>query len=403
MAEILCSTAPCSRVWPAVRIFSEARLQRHTDGTVHVVDVSSGADAWDVYVDRLGAVDLAARVAPPDGTIGVPLGRMSVHALPFYSGPRQLVRRLPSVLAAVLAATQDPAVCLFRLPGTLGLAGGAWCRLRRRRYAVEVVGDPQDVLRSGVLGPAGRALAPVVGRLMAWVVGGAAAGRYVTESTLQSLYPLAADVPEHRYSNVRLAVEDFTRGPRDGRRPLRRLLAVGTHDQLYKGHDDLIRAVALLRDRGVDVRLDLVGDGRHHGELRDLARTTGVADRVHFHGRVNDRAVLRRLLDEADLFCMPSRTEGLPRALIEAMARGVPAIGTGVGGIPELLEARYRVPPDDPAGLAELIARFADGSADAVAASRSCWLRAQHFRPEHQATRIAAWLDEIASLTRSGT
>src|SRR5918998_2080888 len=90
---------------PPVRVFSEARLYRAADGTVHAADHSSGAATWEVYVERLGAVELAARVGPADTSAGVPVGRIEVRPLPYYSGPRQLVRRLPSVTAALVAAT----------------------------------------------------------------------------------------------------------------------------------------------------------------------------------------------------------------------------------------------------------------------------------------------------------
>ena len=384
----------------SVRLFSEARLHRNPDGAIQALDVSSAAAAWDAYVDRLGSVELAARVGPPNPAACLPVGRIGVCPLPFYSGPRQLLRRLPRVLGAVRTATSGTSLCLFRLPGTIGLIGATWSMLRRHRYALEVIGDPAGVLRSGVLGPVGRLLAPACAVWMRWVVAGASAGYFVTESTLQSLYPLAPGAPEHSFPLVNLADEDFTAGPRSDRRPVRRLIAVGTHDQLYKGHDDLIRALALLAARGLDLHLGLVGDGRHHDTLRQLARANRVADRVTFHGRVNARGDLRQLLDEADLFCMPSRTEGLPRALIEAMARGVPAVGTTAGGIPELIEPRFCTRPSDPGALAALIATFADGTVDVALASREVWQRAQHFTASQQAERVSRWHDEIARLAR---
>lgn len=76
--------------------------------------------------------------------------------------------------------------------------------------------------------------------------------------------------------------------------------------------------------------------------------------RIRFMGHVTGDPV-RQILDSSDLFVLPSRTEGLPRALIEAMARGLPCIGSAVGGIPELIDTSEMVPPGDPAALAAKI------------------------------------------------
>jgi phosphatidylinositol alpha-1,6-mannosyltransferase len=120
----------------------------------------------------------------------------------------------------------------------------------------------------------------------------------------------------------------------------------------------LLRAVRRLLDAGVDVEAVIVGGGRMHVELQELAWSSGVANRVRFTGVIQDRARLVAELDRATVFAMPSRTEGLPRALVEAMARGLPAVGTDVGGIPELLDSRCIVRPDDDRALAGALAEL---------------------------------------------
>jgi glycosyltransferase involved in cell wall biosynthesis len=85
------------------------------------------------------------------------------------------------------------------------------------------------------------------------------------------------------------------------------------------------------------------------------AERLGMASRIRFLGQVTAGEPVRRILDAADLFVLPSRTEGLPRALVEAMARGLPCIGSAVGGVPELLDASELVPAGDPAALAAKI------------------------------------------------
>ena len=81
----------------------------------------------------------------------------------------------------------------------------------------------------------------------------------------------------------------------------------------------------------------------------------GLAERVCFLGQLPAGDAVRTELDKADLFVIPSRTEGLPRALIEAMARGLPCIGSQVGGIPELLTPEDMFASDNLTALVDKI------------------------------------------------
>jgi glycosyltransferase involved in cell wall biosynthesis len=134
-----------------------------------------------------------------------------------------------------------------------------------------------------------------------------------------------------------------------------RLVTVGSLAQRYKGIDVLIGALARCVQAGLNLTAVVVGDGRFRSELEAHAAHLGVAARISFVGEVQAGKPVRDILDASDLFVMPSRTEGLPRAMIEAMARGLPCIGSAVGGIPELLGAANMVLPDDPAVLAAKI------------------------------------------------
>jgi glycosyltransferase involved in cell wall biosynthesis len=98
---------------------------------------------------------------------------------------------------------------------------------------------------------------------------------------------------------------------------------------------------------------------------------------VRFAGQLTTREAVRAELDQADLFVLASLTEGLPRAMIEAMARSLPCIGTAVGGIPELLPLDAMVAPGNTADLAAIIsavvtdpARMASMSARNLAKAR---------------------------------
>jgi glycosyltransferase involved in cell wall biosynthesis len=120
-----------------------------------------------------------------------------------------------------------------------------------------------------------------------------------------------------------------------------------------KGHDDLLHAVALVRAQVPALRVLLVGDGPREHELRRLASVLGLDDVVRFLGRRDD---VPALLARADLVCHPSRMEGLPNAVMEAMAAARPIVATAVGGTPELVQDGVHgllVRPEEPEELAQ--------------------------------------------------
>lgn len=120
------------------------------------------------------------------------------------------------------------------------------------------------------------------------------------------------------------------------------------------GLDLLIGALSLLPER---VKLDLIGEGEDRVKLEALAAELGVRERVRFLGNKNHEEVAKAF-QESDIFCRPSRTEGLGNAFLEAMAAGLPTIGTAVGGIPDFLtdgETGWVCAPEDPATIADAI------------------------------------------------
>lgn len=148
----------------------------------------------------------------------------------------------------------------------------------------------------------------------------------------------------------------------DGRKP-RTILAVGSLEKI-KGFDYLISAVAELTRRGVDVELELVGDGPEREHLVELATRHGIASRVAFRGFLNFEAV-RRAMAEATMLVHPSPSLGdaVPTVIKEAMAIGTPVVATRVAGIPELVDdgrCGVLVPAKDVSALADGIARLLD-------------------------------------------
>jgi glycosyltransferase involved in cell wall biosynthesis len=125
-----------------------------------------------------------------------------------------------------------------------------------------------------------------------------------------------------------------------------------------KGHDVLLDAAAILRQRFPKVRFDIVGDGPERDRLIGRSAELGLSGIVSFLGHRDD---VPALLAGAGIFVLPSRSEAFPNALLEAMAAGLAIVATRVGGIPELIDDEQTgllVPPDRPGALADRIGRL---------------------------------------------
>lgn len=128
-----------------------------------------------------------------------------------------------------------------------------------------------------------------------------------------------------------------------------------------KGQAVLLDAVAQLRGEGIPVSLQLIGDGPSRNALRELAQKHQIESHVTFAGAVNPEAIVD-LLRSSEAFVLPSFAEGIPVALMEAMAMELPCVTTFVNGIPELIEDNVDgliVPPADVAALAQAIGKLA--------------------------------------------
>jgi glycosyltransferase involved in cell wall biosynthesis len=141
----------------------------------------------------------------------------------------------------------------------------------------------------------------------------------------------------------------------DPTRPV--VLTVGRLN-VMKGHTHLLDAVPGLLRRTPDLAVVVVGSGHLEEALRAQAAALGVTDAVHLAGHRDDA---RALLDAADVFVLPSRHEGMPLALLEAMDAGLPVVATRVIGSEEVVDegrTGLLVRPRDPAALEEALGRL---------------------------------------------
>ncbi|MGI9451271.1 MAG: glycosyltransferase family 4 protein [Geminicoccaceae bacterium] len=184
--------------------------------------------------------------------------------------------------------------------------------------------------------------------------------------------------PEIVHCGVDLDEFAYQRGER---RP-NSIVAVGRLDEI-KGFDYLIRASAELKAKGIDVTCDIIGDGEQRSTLERLILDLGLEREIRLLG-VMPQDEVRQRIQEAEIFALhsiPDRNgnmDGIPVALMEAMALGTPAISTRVSGIPELIDHRktgWMCEPRDVFGLAlglEVLLGDADLRDQLAAAARRC-------------------------------
>ncbi|MGO4883541.1 MAG: glycosyltransferase [Bryobacteraceae bacterium] len=366
-----------------VLVSLEHRFRRTPDGAVWT-QTAYRYDFWRRYLEVFDGVQVLARVLdvpgvsrdwhPSDGD-GV-----TFDPVRHYIGPVRYAISYRGIRAAARNAITLGTAVVMRVPSFLAAHLTPALYATGQPFGVEVVGDPLDTFRPGcVRHPLRPFLRWWLPRQLREQCARASAVAYVTKFALQARYPCRAfgvgisdvqlpaeairvedNVLATHYSSVELSIaECLNREARSMPDRALRLVTVASLEQRYKGVEYLLSAVDICRKAGLELSLTVIGDGKHRRELQRLAENLGVDGRVTFRGQVPSGDMVQHELDQSDIFVLASLTEGLPRAMVEAMARALPSIGTAVGGIPELLDPEDLVPPRDATALAAKIMEVA--------------------------------------------
>lgn len=230
---------------------------------------------------------------------------------------------------------------VLKMPGLFCDIAYKYIKKYNKPFLTEMGGCPWDALWNH--GVKGKILAPYQYLKTRQIQSHSDFALYVTNSFLQKRYPAkgiqvncsnvvidtpSEDVLERRIQRIEKNTKELIIGTTAG------------VDIKYKGQQYVIEAMGRLKEKGVHCfKYQLVGSG-DTTYLRTIAEKCGVSDKIEFLGVLPKNKVLE-WLETIDIYAQPSRQEGLPRALIEAMSRAVPSIGARTAGIPELLEEEY--------------------------------------------------------------
>lgn len=359
---------------------------------------------WQRYLGKFNHVYVAARLQNVSEHSSYNLfkledKRVSVIGLPYYIGLVPYLKAKGSIKKIINSFIHPGDAYICRVPGNIGTIAAECLKKKGIPYGLEVVGDPWESLSPQAFeSPFARILQVVAKRQLQKITHNASAALYVTNHILQGKYPVKEGVFTTGASNVILRDDCYSAEPHkvvDREKNVQvRMLAVGTLAQLYKAPDVILKALAIVKSKGYNPFLTWFGDGRYRQPMIKMAEELGLKDNVNFVGAVK-QDVIRKEFEQTDLFVHASRAEGLPRAVIEAMAYGLPCIGSSVAGIPELLSPEAIVKPNDVDRLAEKMLRFVENKQFAQSEANKNWDESKKYHNDILTERRLSFYDEL--------
>ncbi len=323
------------------------------------------------------------------GIYNIPLAdsRIEIYPIPFFRGPKQYAIKYFEVKKILSKSVDGCDVALFRVPSTIGFAVLREVRKQGMPYAVEVVANPKE-FASNLRNIIFRRLMYIMHWQQLSACKHADCASYVTEYSLQKIYPATkCEHFESYYSTVQLN-DSFFSGARQYPKQKSFILChvANPINNYTKGHIILIDIVKLLIDRGYDVVAQFAGDGEFVHIFEKYAEQLGILNKINFVGLLKQHA-LKDFLDNSDMMVFPTKTEGLPRVIIEAMATGLPCLSTPVGGIPELISGEMMFQPNDSVGFANKLMEIIDNPLLYCKLSKAAFEKANEFKADILQTR----------------
>lgn len=381
---------------------TEARYTKNKDQNIYYENSSFAYQLWENYLEVFDRVVVVARVQydenHDESKAFIASGdHVKFIELPYFIGVKDYLfnfSKLKNKLSKILDIEHASYLC--RVPGNIGHTAIKILKKNNKNYGVEVVGDPWDVF-SSIEHPLKNIIRRLSYNRLKYDVANASASLFVTEKYLQKRYKPSVDSYTTSLSDVIINEEDFLSPSLRASKQsddVFRIISVGSLEQMYKSPNILLKSIKEVIDKGFLVHLNWLGDGVYKEDMIKLANELGIEDYVTFSGNVG-KAEVKKNLEYADLFVLISQTEGLPRAMIEAMASSLPCIGTRVGGIPELITEDCLVDVNDIHQTSNLIIKFITEKDFRKQQSEINFIKSQNFERKKMAEKRLLFLKQL--------
>lgn len=347
-----------------VLIYADAHLYKTGDGRVWAKTIY-GFEFWKRYLNIFDNIIVMARMqevhfSKTEGFLESSGAGVSFIGLPMVIGSQNkigYITNFPQIVKIVRESIKTADCAIFRVPAVMGYIVLHYFIKTGKPFSLEIIINPFNA--------AGNKLErQIMGDYLKKVVGKANGVSYVTQYYLQKLFPSYASIHgdseqyfESYYSSISIKSNYFTasRNYMNHAGDFKIIHVANQMNNEVKGHRVVIDVTNRLRELGYHIQTYLIGDGTKRREYEEYVCSIGLNEVIHFVGLLSSAEEVRKWLLNADLFLFPSKAEGLPRSLIEAMAVGLPCISTPVDGIPELLPADCLILPMDTEGFVKKI------------------------------------------------
>ncbi|AXN37655.1 glycosyltransferase [Peribacillus butanolivorans] len=284
------------------------------------------------------------------------LPKTSFIPIPSLSGPLAQFKNRTYAAEKIKETLENSDALIARLPSEIGNLAIEIAEEMGKPYAVEVVACVWDALWNyGSI--QAKIYAPLATYKMKRLVKKAPYAIYVTNSFLQNRYPCSGKIQNISNVEIQQTLDSSLLNRLnkiENSKQLCNIGMIGNLNNRIKGWDVALRALAILDKNNVDFKFHILGDGDIE-QWVNLANELDISHKINFHGVLPGGEPVLKWLDNIDLYMQPSFQEGLPRAVIEAMSRACPVVGSTAGGIPELVDKRCLHKPGDYKGLSQIL------------------------------------------------
>lgn len=352
-------------------VIQEQHFTKLSNGEVWV-DKQSDIHFWDRYLTVFDEIVVCARMRQANKLERTGLrsdrSRVSFVGLPDFRGVAGIVKNYIQITKILNKVLDEVDCVIFRAPSPISMVAYGPIKRSGKPFAVELMNNPYTHFSkesmNNKLQPLIRLFITNQTRRMCLRANGVA---YVTKHTLQGMYPmtkkgraLKKNRFEAAYSTIRLTKDDFSPNQETKRPETFTLVHSGAMADQRKGQDVFLDCVRQLEDWGYAIKGVLIGDGTQRKTFEEYAKEIRIYADVDFVGWKSGFKEVQKELKRGQFFIFPSKGEGLPRSVIEAMASGLLCIGTDIDGIPELLNERCLVKENSGLAFAEKVRYYID-------------------------------------------